>query len=214
MNSAYGYAMLKDIPDTSKPFTTGQIKEGQIGFVFDNEGNVDIAYKGFSMFIFDLIPSPFVKFVNKYYNMKQNAKTKVEKRKAKEYLNFCVGFLQGRNEFLRAFIVCSANNMIKSLIDENTVYCNTDSIVSLVERPDLELGKEIGQWKLEHKGDFAYRGFNYQWYGEKPSYRGICKNYFPYGWDILKDKFPDTNNLYELDYSTYKLRRTKYEIKS
>ena len=33
--------------------------------------------------------------------------------------------------------------MIKDLVDENTLYCNTDSLVSLVPRNDLNIGTNI-----------------------------------------------------------------------
>ena len=206
MNSAYAYAMLQDIPDTSKPPMEKKIEQGEIGFGFDENGNVCLQHAGFCPYVFKTIPSPFHKFVYTWYNRKKNAKTKLEKRKAKEYLNFCVGFLQGRNEFLRAFIVCFANERIKSLMDENTIYCNTDSIVSLVPRDDLEIGTDIGQFKIEHEGKFAFKGFNYQWNDSKPCVRGVVKEYFQDGWDILKDDMPEVKNKYELDLITLELK--------
>lgn len=213
MNSAYAYAMLQDIPDTSVKPIAKKIEPGEIGFGFDEQGNVKLQHTGFCPYVFKLMESPFKRFVEKYYKIKQTAKTKLEKRKAKEYLNFCVGFLQGRNEFLRAYIVCSANERILNLIDENTIYCNTDSIVSLVERPELEIGTDIGQWKVEHKGEFAFIGFNFQWYGEQPSVRGVSKTYFKKDWDILKDDMPGVNNMYELDYFDFKLKGVQ-DVKS
>ena len=129
----------------------------------------------------------------------KNAKTKAEKRKAKEYLNFCVGFLQNRDPYTRAQIVGLANDLILSLIDENTLYCNTDSIVCLKEREDLKLGEDIGEWKIEKKGLFAFKGFNYQWDFDPPSIRGKTKSYFDSGWDILKDDLPVCKNMYYFD---------------
>ena len=119
------------------------------------------------------------------------------KRKAKEYLNFCVGFLQHRDPYTRAQIVGLANDRILSLIDENTIYCNTDSIVSLTERPDLEIGNDIGQWKVEHRDKFAFVGYNYQWGTGLPSIRGKPKTDFEEGWDILKDELPDCGNKFK-----------------
>ena len=159
MNSAYSYAMIQDMPDTSVPPKAKVIGAGEIGF--DVNGNRQTS--GYSIYVFRLIESPFKKFVQTYYDKKNKAKTKAERRKAKEYLNFCVGFLQNRDPFTRAQIVGLANDLILSLIDENTLYCNTDSIVCLKEREDLKLGDNIGEWKIEHRGDFAYVGFNYQW---------------------------------------------------
>lgn len=195
MNSAYSYAMLQDMPDTSIPPKTKYIQPGEIGF--DLEGNRQTS--GYSIYVFRLMESPFKKFVYNYYEKKKNAKTNAEKRKAKEYLNFCVGFLQNRDPFTRAQIVGLANDLILSLIDENTIYCNTDSIVSLKERPDLKIGTNIGEWKQERKGKFAFVGFNYQWDLEQPSVRGKTKSYFNTGWDILTDELPECSNIYYFD---------------
>lgn len=195
MNSAYSYAMIQDMPDTSAPPKQKVIQPGEIGF--DLNGNRQT--EGYSAFVFRLMESPFKKFVENYFNKKNKAKTKAEKRRAKEYLNFCVGFLQNRDPFTRAQIVGLANDLILSLIDENTLYCNTDSIVSLTERPDLKLGDDIGEWKIEHTGDFAYVGYNYQWNKDKPSIRGKTKSYFKDGWDILTDELPESNNKYYFD---------------
>lgn len=195
MNSAYSYAMIQDMPDTSVPPKAKVIGAGEIGF--DVNGNRQTS--GYSIYVFRLIESPFKKFVQTYYDKKNKAKTKAERRKAKEYLNFCVGFLQNRDPFTRAQIVGLANDLILSLIDENTLYCNTDSIVCLKEREDLKLGDNIGEWKIEHRGDFAYVGFNYQWNLDKPSIRGKTKSYFKDNWDILKDELPECNNSYYFD---------------
>lgn len=190
MNSAYSYAMIQPMPDTSIPPKQKFIEKGEIGFYL----NGDRQTEGYSMFVFNLMESPFKKFVETYYKRKVKAKTRAEKRRAKEYLNFCVGFLQHRDPFTRAQIVGLANDRILDLIDENTIFCNTDSIVCLKERTDLEIGEEIGQWKVEHKGKFAFVGYNYQWNDDIPSIRGKPKIDFKKGWDILKDPLPDCGN--------------------
>lgn len=195
MNSAYSWAMLQDQPDTSQPPMEKYIEEGEVGFNFDGERMT----KGFSHFVFKLIPSPFKRFVDYYYNKKKNPKSKIEKRKAKEYLNFSVGYLQNRNPYIRANIIGLCNEKIMSLIDENTLYANTDSIVSLTERHDLEIGDGIGQWKVEHRGKFAYIDYSYQWNETCPSIRGKPKEYFPKGFDLLTDELPSCNNIYKFD---------------
>lgn len=195
MNSAYSWAMLQDQPDTSKPPKAKYIDKDEIGF--DLDGNRQTS--GFSIYVFKLIPSPFKRFVYHYYEMKRNPKNKSEKRKAKEYLNFSVGFLQGRDPYTRANIIGLCNERIESLIDENTLYANTDSIVSMVERPELEIGDEIGQWKVEHRGKFAYREYSYQWNNDVPSVRGKPKEYFQKGFNLLTDDMPLCDNIYEFD---------------
>ena len=157
LNSSYSFAMLKDMPDTSKKPKTGFIKKGEIGFDFEGKP----IFEGWSLWVFPLMESPFKKFVNRWYEEKKNAKTKQQKAKAKGMLNYSVGYLQRVNPFLRSTIIYYANKMIKDLVDENTLYCNTDSLVSLVPRNDLNIGTNIGEFKVEHEGQFAFRGFNY-----------------------------------------------------
>ena len=203
MNSSYSAAMVKPMPDTTKPYRLyGTIKEGkEIGFTLTDE-NFEPRFKGNAFFIFPLIESPFTKFVNTWYNKKAQAKDKNEKEYAKEVLNYCIGVMQRKNPFLRATIIYYANKEVIDKKDENTLYCNTDSIVSLVER-DLPIGTGLGQYKIEHEGMFAYKGCNYQWDDDKLSYRGVPKSWFKKDWDILKDEPPKKGNI--LRYNNYKL---------
>lgn len=212
LNSAYSYAMLQDMPDTSVPYQSKKIIEGkEIGFIElpsdDDPSKIDFVpkYKGHSDYVFPLMESPFKKFVENWYKKKKKSDTKM---KAKGVLNFSVGYLQKTNPFLRAAIIGKCNEYMKNLIDENTIYCNTDSIVSLVPRNDLNVGDNIGQFKVENEGEFAFKGFNYQWNKEPPSYRGISKAWFKKGWDILKDPLPKAGNVYKI--VNYKLERVKY----
>ena len=201
LNSSYSFAMLQDMPDTSKVFRTGEIRPGEIGFIEDGDTLKPI-FKGFSLWIFPLMPSPFKKFVKNWYEKKSHGNNK-----AKGVLNYSVGYLQKKNPFLRATILYHANKIILDLIDENTtLYCNTDSIVSLVPI-NVKIGSEIGEFKLDHEGMFAYKGFNYQWNKETPHYRGVPKSWFKKNWDILKDEIPDGNNIVE--YINKRLRITK-----
>ena len=211
INSSYSNAMLNDMPDTSKPYRTGVVKEGEIGFREDAEGNFVPVFAGhFSIWIFPLMPTPFTRFVHTWYEKKLHATSDKERFKAKEVLNYCIGYMQKTNPFLRAAIIYYANKKIKDLIDEDTLYCNTDSIVSL--KPlNLDIGPNIGQFKVEHVGDFAYNGYNYQWDLEVPSYRHIAKGWFKEGFDILKDVPPKAGNLVE--FKNYRLQEIDYEEK-
>lgn len=205
LNSAYSAAMLEDMPDTSKHWRVGKIKEGEeIGFeerLNEKTGLTMLVpkYKGFSLYVFPLMESPFKKFIEVWYNKKKNSAPGSDERdKAKGILNFSVGYLQKVNPFLRATIIGKCNALIEKLIDDDILFCNTDSIVSL--KPlDLKIGQEIGEWKLEHEGEVAYIGNNYQWSDGSVSYRGIPKRWFPKGWDILKDKVPHEGNIYKFE---------------
>lgn len=218
LNSAYSSAMLQPIPDTSVQPKSKIIEEGkEIGFKeIEMNGRMSLTpiFKGYSIYVFPLMQSPFTKFVNTWYNKKKNAKNQAEKDKAKCVLNFCVGYMQLVNPFIRATIIGRCNDLIKSLMNEDTLYCNTDCIVSLKERNDLSIGNEIGQFKIEHKGLFAYKGLTYQWDYDLPSYRGICKSWFSKGWDLLKDSIPNNGNVYRFNKEIGKMERINYEIKS
>lgn len=211
LNSAYSYAMIQKMPDTSVKPKQGNIIEGkEIGFIElpkpnnPNELMLVPKFSGFSMWIFPLIESPFKRFVEVWYNKKLNPDTK---KKAKGVLNYSVGYLQKVNPFLRATIIGHCNNYIKSLIDEDTLYCNTDSLVSKKLRHDFKIGTELGNWKIEHQGKFAFIGFNYQWDLEVPSYRSKPKSWFKEGWDLLVDDLPVEHNIYK--YENYQIVEKK-----
>ena len=203
INSAYAWAMCQPMPDTSSPPQAKEIEDGEVGF--DSEG--DIQRSGYSLHVFKMLESsPFINFAHKWFERKKDPKFK---QKAKNVLVYSVGFLQRKNPYLRAYIVGLCNEKIHSLIDDNTIYCNTDSIVSLKERPDLTLGTGLGEWKIEHKGKFAYNGFNYQWKDETIAYRGVPKTWFPKNFDITKDDLPLSGNLCYYDSKKFQLRREK-----
>ena len=174
LNSAYSWAMLQKMPDTRQlPKINDIVGENEIGFFIN--GKATITPGVVANYIFPLMESPFKDYVYEYYKLKQSEGTNSLKRKMwKDWLNFPTGILQRHNIFLRNAVIMYNNKLIESLIDENTVYCNTDSIVSLKRRPDLEIGNEIGQFKEEHinqKFKFKQEGI-YQWDNEC-HYKGI-----------------------------------------
>lgn len=212
INSSYTAAMLNDMPDTSvEPDRLRKVKRGEIGFNSDFE----IVGEGhFASYIYPRIESPFTEFARVWYEKKKNAKTKEEKQEAKDILNCAVGYLQRTNPVLRTAILYYANKKIMDLVDENTLYCNTDSIVSRVKRLDIEkdLGDGLGQWKMDHQGTFAYKNTSTQWNNEVPTYRGIPKNWFPENWDLLKDPIPTREcNIYMLDMDAMRIVEVQHE---
>ena len=212
-NSSYSYAMLQPIPNTKVVPRYGFLKKGEIGFRTTRRGYSDdeCFYAVFkegelAEYIYPAIESPFKKFVEYYYTKRQKAKTKAEKDKIKEILNYSIGYIRRKDPFLHSCILSRARYYIESFIDDDTLYSNTDAIVSKVRRPDLEqlLGDGIGQFKIAHEGNFAYNGSGYQWNNELPSVRGKSKNWFknafPNGFDILTDELPFTEaNIFYFD---------------
>lgn len=224
LNSAFNYMLLQPIPNIETIKYNTKVKDGEIGFIekADNTGQyLDITFKPgvFCHYVCDLMESPFKRFVEVWYDKKKNAKTKKDKITAKDILVMCIGQCQNKNPFLRACVVGRCNMYIKSLIDENTIYSNTDCIVSTVRRYDLEenLGTEIGQWKFERNGEmfaWAKEKVNYQWNDEIPVFRGISKGWFKEfnrqnkrKWDILIDDVPASMNLYHFNKEKLKVEK-------
>ena len=204
INSSYSNGMQQDMPDTSQEPRINDIirNSNELGFYMrDNELICTEEIGKRCRFIFPKIKSPFLKFIDVWYKRKKTSlNDTVEKQKAKDVLNFSVGYYQKVNPFIRSRIISFANKIIIDSMDENTIYCNTDSIVSLTQRKDLEFGDDIGQFKQEHNGKyFAYKEFEYQWDLKAPTYRGVAKKWFPKGWDILKDNLPTQGNLVEFN---------------
>lgn len=193
VNSSYSYAMTKPMPNTDvEPRLNDIVKEGEMGF-YDN-GYATTKIGAYAEYIFPLKESPFTTYVNTYYDKKKKAKFKEDRKKWKYFLNIPSGMLQRHNIFIRLAILYWAREYIKQFIDDNTVYCNVDCIVSLKPRDDLPLGDELGQFKIENINKaFKYLDSGiYQWEKEC-HYKGIpgCtltdienisnwKNNFPY----------------------------------
>ena len=210
INSSYSYGMIQPMPkDTDKgPIDKFRIvKDDEIGFMVDGELSLPGEYADF---IFKSEESPFKRFVEVWYSRKKNA-TGQKKQDAKDILNMAIGFLQRHNFWYRAAILGYCNRRIINLIDkykDDILVCNTDSVISTRPIPEIEadIGNELGQWKLEHKGSFAYKNMNYQWDYNIPTYRGINKKWFPENFDIINDPIPQMNNIYHLC-DDFKIRR-------
>ena len=220
MNSAFSWGMLQDMPkDTEKgPINfnkkTGEYNERRVGpdeIGFGPNGELRET-NGLARYIFKKEKSPFNRFVDVWYARKKNAKNPIEKTKAKDMLVMCIGFMQRHNFWIRTAIIGYCNKLITHLIRKyrsEILLSNTDSIISTCRIPELDrnIGKNIGQWKLEHEGEFAYKNLNYQWDLNKPTYRGTSKSWFKDGWDILKDARPTDGNFFDFDFKNMKLVR-------
>lgn len=163
INSSYPYAMTMPMPDTSKPaLLNHRVGVHQIGF--SKDGFVTTDYGIVMDYVFDLIESPFKEYVYKYYNLKKNS-TGDEKQAYKYHLNIAYGLTQRHNIFIHNTIIYWATKYVRSYLDEDTIYSNVDSIVSLSKRTDLPLGDALGEFKCEHDGMYfkcAHIGC-YQW---------------------------------------------------
>lgn len=203
VNKCYRWAMLQPMPDTSVPPRCGTIQKGsELGFFLDaEEDNFIMIYEGYSNWIFPILnDNPFQKFIERWSKEK-------DVQKSKGIINSLSGVLKHTNYYLRAAIVSYARHRMESLIDENTLLCNTDSIVSLCPRPDLPVSDNIGDFKIEHEGSFVYRGTVYQWNYEVPVWRGISKARFGKHYDLEKDGVPEMKMPYYYDQERNRIRK-------
>lgn len=207
--SAYAWHLMQDLPLGDTYETEREVQEGEVGFFLFGDTVKLVGPGKYASFIFKLQPSPFKPFVEKYFQEKQNS-TGLDKQRAKDMLNFGIGYFQRKNPFIRYYIVLKANEMIESLIDEDTLMWNTDAIYSRRERPDLDIGSGIGQFKLEYEGDFAYIGNQYQKGTEPPHARHIIRKLFKPGFDLLKDPMPkgDEIKFYKVNWQ-HKIEKVK-----
>ena len=190
INSSFGYAMLQPMPNTNaEPKFDAEVGENEMGF---SKHGFCTLNKGVKMdVVFPLMESPFKDYINEYYEIKKNApKDSTERLEAKYKLNVPTGCIQRHNIFLRNAVLYYANRFIKQFIDENTVYCNIDSIYSLEPRNDLPIGNEIGQFKIEHENEyFKFLGRGIYQIGDKIHYQGLNGDLLQ---DIETTKFDKT----------------------
>lgn len=220
LNSAYTSVMLDGIPDTSSYRTKDYVREGEVGFIMDEKLTMIDFKGGFADFVFRLMPCPeeLRKWLMKKYEWKKKS-VGAEKKLAKAYLNFPIGYCQRINPFIRSYIVHKCNKRILRLIDDDTLFWNTDAIFSLRKRDDLDIGEDIGQFKELIIDSVYYNGNNYQIGLKEPTYRGIPKQWFksfakingrPFDMEI--DKPPMRMNLYVFDWDTLRIEKNQEVI--
>ena len=136
------------------------------------------------------------KWVDNITNHILEAKTKQERRHWKHFYQDAIGCLLSKkmdipNVLWWNCIITKAKKNVLQHFDENTLWCTTDSIVSLVEK-DLPMSDMPGDFHEEHFGDFAYNEHGYQWNKDTPTNSGIPRGKYGDDFDILKDSI-ETN---------------------
>ena len=208
LNSAYAAVMMGQIPDTSTYTLRSVVHEDEIGFLLCD--GLPLVHKGYADIVFKMMDSPYKNFARKYYDIKRNS-TGATKAKAKAMLVYSVGYLQRHNPFIRAYIVNSCNEFIKGLLDDDSIMWNTDAIYSKRARTDLEIGSDIGQFKLEHEGLIRHRGNCYQIVDSgEVTYRGTAKAWFSEDFNLLTDELPTEGNIWQLNRETLQMEETLY----
>lgn len=195
-NLTYFYLLSQQFPDTERPLGPGIVNEGEVGFevteqlIKGQDGKIrsklQLTKTGrLADFRFPLRESPFkdyiefkLKQLKELEPLKSTDKDLYKKRRqqVKSSINIAVGCLQHHNPIWRAWIVESGNARIKSLMDKDTIYSNTDCIVSTKLRPDIPISDKIGDFKIEHQGSCYIDGFTITWEDGKENQRGFKNN--------------------------------------
>lgn len=202
MNSCYPYFMTKPLPYGDIVRENDIVGEDELGFNYDitvrGDNSFLMCFPGErATFIFKTkIYKGLKDFVDYEYNIKKELSGE-EREEHKLILNSLIGIMKYHNVFLRIAILEYARNYIEKLKDENTIMQTVDSIVSLTPRPDLDIGNDLGQFKLEHEAEsFIWiNDSNKRWANSDTSKKGLknsrkYKNFQlvkpPYGFDFNK----------------------------
>ena len=185
-NSAY-LSILKDgyYPDVDAgDLGCGYVKTDEIGFEVYGDMVILVKEGEWASVKFKKAKSKgLIKFANSCYSRLGLFKANGERERAtelKQAIVACIGIIRNHNIWFYAYIVNSCRYEMESLINEKTLICNTDSVISIGKREDLSIGKKLGQFKIEYEQvNFIHRGTNYKIYDKdnlyKLAYRGYNK---------------------------------------
>lgn len=189
MSQAYGQMLKLPLPDTPTCRKDSFLEANEIGFIKCGATRTGTQLRMveepglFCDYCFKQMQSPYIDKVNKIMEQITLETDELKILELKNKFRYFVGQLQNVNPFWRATVIERCNNLIKSLSDNNTIYSNTDSIVSRVERKDIEQLVDI-KFKSKHQGQtFRLSKSNkdfYQWNDELPTVSGKQKLYVEY----------------------------------
>ena len=166
MHRAFLKACFGLYPDTTEqPKLLARVGENEVGF--DEDGIPILEDDGHShLYVFPLVKNKGIEKWANYMNKKiLDLKGKEDKKQelydAKHEYTDAIGMICRHNPFFHNMISGRCIEYIANLIDENTIRSVTDSIVSLVPRPDLEIGDDMGQFNLEFEGYYIGKQSGY-----------------------------------------------------
>ena len=177
VNKAYLARLAKGFyPITDKELGRGFVEEDMIGYrvigesicgLCDEGEWADVRFrKGYCQKIADFA----VKKGKEMEKMKKKGQI-YELAEMKLAINAMIGISRNHNVWFWEYIVDGCNKFMENLIDEDTIFCNTDSIFSLTKREDLSIGTALGQFKVEYDGvGVFYNGCNYVLYDKDGKY--------------------------------------------
>lgn len=200
LKSAYAQMLKLPLPDLRTAQYDVKVGKNQVGFFGVGPELWCTFEEGREcQYVFDLMPSPYIKWVDRIEKMINKETDPHKKTELKSKYRFSIGDLQNLNPFWRGIIVERCNKLVGQYIDKHTIYCNTDGLVSETRRLDIENSTEFN-WVLKSQGRiFKWQKgkMNYQWDDEIPAYKGPSKRRIKYynethdkPWDILVNGLP------------------------
>ena len=205
MNSCYPYFLMQELP-YGNDLGEGEILEDEYGFIeyqtLTGLKSLRLKSKGYAEHRFKK-----KKFQCFYDWAVQGFKKKQKNKDYKIVLNALVGDMKYHNIFIRCTVLDKAQHFIESLRDENTLMCTVDSIVSSVPRPDIKLGTEIGDFKLEHEDAELYYESNMvkQFRGERELHAGVSSSRYVNDLEIWNEP------RYSWNYTTKQIEKNPVE---
>ena len=154
-------------PDTDHELGDGIVEEDEIGFNTNFHFELKLVKPGsFATYRFKMKKSSKLQeWAWKHFKRKNSFKLAGKTKEADELklaVNSALGVISNHNIFLRCYITDTLYQNMEALVDENTLIANTDSIISLTPRPDLDIGKGLGQFKIEYENvNLIYEGNGY-----------------------------------------------------
>lgn len=204
INSAYLYYSHYPLPYGEPVAENRRVEQGEIGFRIKQtnlcqeqtgelseilvpvfEGQADVIFK-------TKIYQCLCEYADKAFKERKKITDPDEKAlfKIKQYALF--GTLKYHNCFITAAIVGYLTRDLRKLKSKtpNVIMCTIDSITSIGPIENIDLGNEMGQFKLEHTGNFYYcstgkKKWNDKWIAKGMDHEkqeavreGNCKYYF------------------------------------
>lgn len=187
MRSCFPYFLQKPLPTGDIIRYNDFVNDNEIGFRYGNDTNTGKTTL-ITVFPKDNFKAEMIFKTKIYKGLTKYAvcgfKMKEQDKSFKPIYNSFVGSLKNHNIFMRAAVLGYAERYITSLRDENTIMITTDSITSLVPRPDIPVGNDLGQFKCEYPdgASFFYESTSAKMYDtgniDDVKYAGMKKSRF------------------------------------
>lgn len=208
LNSAYLYYFTKPLPYGNVIAKNRDVGEGEIGFDIniDEVGRncLNAVFHGRAELIFKTkIYKSFEDYVNCRRQEMSQIKDKIQKQAYKIRTYALHGNLKYHNIYISAAIVgyCKQRMISLKAHNKNIIMCTVDSLTSLGPIEGLEIGKNIGQFKIEHQDEnFYYFSDSYKVWNDTDEYhKGLDKKRWglpeQYYYDIERNRICCLNSM-------------------